>query len=124
MKIKFIGCHSGRNEESRDTWTAPQNDGQRWCVFALALFANAFIVAGCAMIPFTSQHPSFAMNSADCAALGPAIAVLMTASPMGISSAAMIAKATCDAESSMVAGQSAQITQTTTTLQGMTKATQ
>lgn len=75
------------------------------------------------MIPFTSQHPSFAMNSADCAALGPAIAVLMTVSPMGISSAAVIAKAACDAESSVVAGQPAQITQTTTTPQGITKVT-
>ncbi|HTW88265.1 MAG TPA: hypothetical protein VMD75_09675 [Candidatus Binataceae bacterium] len=85
------------------------------------LFGNAFVAAGCATIPFTSQHPSFAMNAADCAALGPAIAVLMTVSPMGIASAAVIAKAACDAESSVVAGQPAQITQTTTTLQGTTK---
>ncbi len=90
-------------------------------LIALSLLAAGCLAAGCSMIPFTSQHPAWAMNSADCAALGPAIAALMTVSPMGISSAAVIAKAACEAESSVVAGQPAQVTQTTTTLQGVTK---
>jgi hypothetical protein len=87
------------------------------------MFATTLLAAGCSMIPFTSQHPALAMNSGTCAALGPAIAALVTVSPMGISSAAMMGKALCDAESSAVAGQPAQVTETTTTLRGVTKVT-
>jgi hypothetical protein len=95
----------------------------RMSLLAWLMLSAGCLVAGCSMIPFTSQHPAWAMNSADCAALGPALATLMTVSPLGISSAAMIAKAACEAEGSVVAGQPAQLTQTTTTLQGVTKAT-
>lgn len=85
----------------------------------------ALLLAGCGLVPLpnfiTNQHPAWAMNSADCATLGPAIATLITVSPMGISAAATIAKAFCDGESSLVAGQPMQVTQTTSTVQGTTK---
>jgi len=82
-------------------------------LFAIAI---AMLVAGC-----STQHPAFAMNSATCATLGPAIATLVSSSPFGIFSSSVIGKAFCDAEASAVAGPPAQVTQTTTTVNGTTK---
>ncbi|GEM_PF-6847322 len=77
---------------------------------------------GCATRPgFTTQHPAFAMNPATCATLGPAVAILFSASPFVAFSSSTIGKSLCDAESSVVAGPPAQITQTTTTVNEATK---
>jgi hypothetical protein len=94
----------------------------------LTILALGGTLSGCTnlpnpanLIPVTGQHPAWAMNSADCATLGPAIALFVTSAPEPIAAAGTIAKAICDAESSLVTGQPAQVTQTTTTVQGTTK---
>jgi hypothetical protein len=88
---------------------------------ALSLFL-ALTWMGCATIPgLVTQHPAFAMNPATCAMLGPAVAILFSASPFVAFSSSTIGKSLCDAESSVVAGPPAQITQTTTTVNEATK---
>lgn len=88
----------------------------------LAAILGPVLLAGCASIPWVSnQHPSFAMNSADCSVMGAAITSLATASPISIVAGTAISKAFCDAESSLAAGQPAQITTVTQTTSATTK---
>ena len=88
----------------------------------IALAVLAPLAAGCASMPgFTAQHPAWAMNSATCATLGPAVAAMLSSSPLGIFSSSVIGKALCDGESSLAAGPPAQVTQTTTTANTTTR---
>lgn len=81
--------------------------------------------------PVTGQHPAWAMNPTTCALVGTVLPPLLGIAVPGLGVAAQSATAAtygailsvgaCQMEASLVNGQPAQVTQTTTTVQGVTK---
>jgi hypothetical protein len=88
----------------------------------IATIALSVLLLGCSTSPVTNQHPAWVCNAAYAGPLAGAIASLITADPMSLLTAVQIGVNGCQAEASLVNGPPAQITQTTTTVQGMTGA--
>lgn len=89
---------------------------------ALALVLVLALVGGCGIIPTTTQHPAFAMNPGWCAVMGGGIAQALSASVPIANAVVAGTAAACTAEGSVVAGPPAQVTTTTVTQAGTTKA--
>lgn len=88
--------------------------------FMLILALTLLIGCSSQPQPVTNQHPAWACNSSYLGPLAGGIAALVTSNPVGLISAVSIGVNACEAEASLVNGPPAQITQTTTTVQGMT----
>jgi hypothetical protein len=95
---------------------------------SLLLIVAIVMFNGCASLSnlnlINTQHSSWAMNPADCAVLGAIVAPLLGLVPIASEASifgTIVGKSVCQAESSLVAGQPAQITVTSSTIQGTTK---